>query len=792
MKRIIILFFLVLPMLLFSQSEEDIYYTISGKIIDSKTKQPLEAASIVFRNNDEIKSGGITNYRGHFSIEVAKGKYNATVEYFSYKTKQLSITSINKNLNIGTVELEINQNVLDEIQIVAEKKNIEITPKKIIVNVSKDITAEGGLATDVLNNIPSVSVDDDGSVNLRGQATTVMINGRVSSLSKSEALKSIPAGSIDKIELITNPGASYAASYTSIINIILKKGKDNGFNSSITVTSGFKDYYGALVTLNYKTKKYNLYSNLSYGHSNPISTASYETEYFEDGITSSYLNEYNESDKINNNWNGTLGIEIYASDKTTITPEINYYYLDYKTNSETYTEFLNESKVFELSNNRNYLINYKDKIAEYSLNFSHNFDEEKSLDANFSFSNDMEDFDKIITNTNEDFTNEDYIEENKLNSTDINVQYNQSLSENKAYAIGYEGIFGNSTFFNTEEDAINSIDYIEDTHAAFIEFENQIDKFYYGIGLRAELNKISVNYSDLNTKQTKKYEDLFPSVYLSYDFKNNKSLVLSASKSIARPDYYRLQPFEEKYSETSSYIGNENLEPLYIYQNQLTYAYYGSKITVMPSFIYTIYENYWQNVTYTSGEEFNGVDKLISTVANVGDFKYYGLNLAIQYNPNKVLSFSSNILLNGAKQTGIFTTTNTSNETIEIDYTNENFSGNFSLLTQIKIPKLFNFQTNINHFLESEGAVSVRKAYTYASAAITKDLFNKNATVGLNVNDIFLSRETDRDRYDDDYFQHTLTKNKYRTIKLSFTYRFNQSKKQRKVDFDTKDIKPNY
>ncbi|SDW73272.1 Outer membrane receptor proteins, mostly Fe transport [Lutibacter oricola] len=793
MKRIINLLFFAIPLLIFGQEKSLTSYTISGKIIDTETKKPIEAASIVFRNNkDEIKYGGITNRQGHFSIDVKQGSYIVTVEYISYQTKQLPISLVSENKNIGTVALTIDNNILDEIEIVSEKKNIQITPKKMTINVSKDIASAGGIATDVLNNIPSLNVDD-GTILLRGMPTTVMINGRLSPLTGSEALGSIPASSIDKIEVISNPDASYSASYKSIVNIILKKGKDNGLNGSITATGGYKDIYGGLVTLNYKTKKYNVFSTLNYAHSNPIKTANYNTEYFENGLTSLLFNENNESSSIKNNYLGLLGVEIYLSNKTTITPQINYSNIGSKTNSNTNTNFFNASNVLQTSNLRNYTIDFDDEIIDYSIDFEHNFNEGKTLKGYFNFSDDVEDFDRVVSNTNTDFTNEDYIEHNDFKNSTLEVSYNHSLDDNKAFAFGYKGEFGNNNFFNTEENAVNNIDYNENINAVYAEFENQMDKLYFGISLRAEFSKIDVKYVDSNTEQNQKYDNLFPSLYLSYDLKDNKALTLSSSKSIARPDYSRIQPFEQKISETSSYIGNENLIPIYIYQNELTYSYLGDKISIFPTLFYAVYENYWQDVTYKTGEKFNGADKLISTVANIGDFKYYGLNLTFTYNPTKILSFNGNAILAQMDQTGgVFNTVNDANEAIEIDYNNSNFNSEFSLLTQVKIPKLFNFQTNVKHFSESEGAISTRKAYTYASAAITKELFNNNATISLNVDDIFLSKETNRDRYTEDFFQNTKFINKYRTIKLSFTYRFNQSKKQRKIDFDKKDINLNY
>ncbi|NEW80135.1 MAG: TonB-dependent receptor plug domain-containing protein, partial [Gelidibacter sp.] len=221
MRRLLLLTLIVFtPILSFSQSNTNPTYTITGKIIDATSKKPLEDATIIFKSIDSnlIKFGGITNQKGNFSIDVEKETYRVSVEFISYETKNLNISAITRNLNIGVIELALDTEILNEVEIVGGKKTVEIKSNKIVFNVAKDISSTGSTATDILNNIPSVSVDPDGEIKLRGQGNvTVMINGKISSMSKSEALKSLPAGSIEKIEVITNPGAKYDASALSVI-----------------------------------------------------------------------------------------------------------------------------------------------------------------------------------------------------------------------------------------------------------------------------------------------------------------------------------------------------------------------------------------------------------------------------------------------------------------------------------------------------------------------------------------------------------------------------------------------
>ncbi len=257
MRKIFLLLIILTPLLNFSQTNNPIY-TISGKIVDSSTKLPIEDATIIFKSIDsnKIMYGGITNKRGRFEVDLAKGTYNASVEILPYKTKKLNISSITRDLNIGTVELELKTEFLDEVEVIAEKSTLEFKRNKQVFNVGKDISSTGASVSEILANIPSVDIDPNGNIKLNGRDdVAVMINGKLSTLSKSDALKSLPAGSVEKIELLNNPGASYSATMGAIINIILKKGKEEGLNASLTGTGGFKDYYGGLLTLNHKSKK---------------------------------------------------------------------------------------------------------------------------------------------------------------------------------------------------------------------------------------------------------------------------------------------------------------------------------------------------------------------------------------------------------------------------------------------------------------------------------------------------------------------------------------------------------
>ncbi len=796
MRGIFLLLFILIPLLNFSQENKNPTYTISGKIIDAASNQPLEYATVVFKSVDSnhIKFGCITNQRGNFSIEVEKGTYIATVEFISYKSKKLNISSINRNFNIGTVQLEFDTEILEIVEITAEKRALEFKPNKIVFNVPKDISSSGNVASELLNNIPSVSVDLDGNISLRGQDNvTVMINGRTSSMTKFEALKSLPAGSIDRIEVITNPGAKYKATSLGIINIILKKGSDNGLNASITATGGYKDYYGGLLTLNHKSKKVNFFTTASYFHRNPIRVADSENQYFNNTTPSAFLNESSENNNKADVHYSTIGADFYLSDSSIITTTINYQNIVNHSNSITDTEFFDASKQLTASNNREHLGGFNNEIVEFLIDFEHYFKKEgQLLRANIAYSKDVETFTNSIANTNPEFTDENYSIKNTLENTFFDIQFSNPINKVSNYTIGYNGEFGRIPFTYSTVLTDDSIDYSDNIHAVFVTYDHDSEKIYYELGLRAEFADINIDYVNPNTSIKNQFNDLFPSFYFQYTVNDHNYISLDYSKKIQRPYYLKMQPFEQKISETSSYIGNEKLDPVYADLMNLTYTYSGDKIIFSPSLFFNGYPGYWEDVTYETGDQINGVNKIITTPVNIGKLNYYGINLSAQLKASKALNFTGNILLANFDQSGTFETINSANATIVRDFDHSNLNGSFSLLAQLKIPNVFDFQTNIKHHLISEGPYSTRKAYTYANVAIHKDLFHKNASLSLTVDDLFKSNKTNRDRFNSTYFSKSIIENKYRTILLSFTYRFNQSKKERKIDFDKKDVKPNY
>ncbi|RXP44841.1 TonB-dependent receptor [Lutibacter sp. HS1-25] len=793
--RKLILLLTILPISFFAQNSTTPTYTISGKIIDATTKAPLEYATVIFKSIDSTKNiaGEITNQRGNFSIEVKNGTYNLAIDFVSYISKIVAITVNNKSINIGNIELENDTESLDEILINGKVEAFKITQNKQVYNVSKDFSANGVSATQILNNIPSVSEGADGELTIRGQGNvTVLIDGKISSLSKADALKSLPAGSIDKIEVISNPGASYRASATGIINIILKKGKNHGLNSSITGSGGYKDIYGGLFNMNYKSKSINIFSTLSYAHSAKNNLIAIKNEYYNNNITTGFLDENSEVNSPSNDYMAIVGAEFYLSHKSTLTATAKYDNINRKQLTNTNSKFYDASNNFISENIGLNDTGFKDEIFEYTLDFKKHFNKEgQEISTYITYSNDNEHFLYDFSNSNPSFKDETYTEENTLENLEFSFKYKHPFSETSGMEIGYLGTFGKTPFIQTKAQIDEKITYTDYIHGVFLEYEKSWNSFYLGVGLRAEFTALNTNFNNLNTEQKNTFNDLFPAIYAEYNLNDSNSLSLSYSRTIQRPGYNELRPFEIKISETTSYIGNINLQPVDINSSNFSYNYYGNKLTLISSLYWNNYENIIQPISFETNENsVIGIPKIVTTFINVGAIDMYGLSLTANLDVTKWLDFSGSANVYEIIDTGIYKYTNDANEIIEKDFSNSDLSGNFNLLSKVKIPKVFDFQFNIINSLALTSAFSNRIGNTYATASINKDLFNNNASLSLAVDDIFNSKVRNKTWYETNYTSNRIKSQQFQTVVLSFTYRFNQDKQSKSINFDKKQKTP--
>jgi hypothetical protein len=246
--------------------------TITGKVIDKDVNAPLEYATVAFfsKKENKIITGGITDEQGNFSISVPPGTYDITVEYISYKKKTIPNRTLTGDTDLGVLGIAVDVEALGEVEVIAERTTVEIKLDKKIYNVGKDLTVRGGTVSDVLDNVPSVSVDVEGNVSLRGNDNVrILINGKPSGLvglNSTDALRQLPAESIERVEVITSPSARYDAEGTAgILNIILRRSKLQGLNGAITANAGHPTSAGISGNINYRTGDFNFFNTSGYG-----------------------------------------------------------------------------------------------------------------------------------------------------------------------------------------------------------------------------------------------------------------------------------------------------------------------------------------------------------------------------------------------------------------------------------------------------------------------------------------------------------------------------------------------
>lgn len=774
---------------------------LTGKVIDNDTKQPLEYATIVIKSLDgKIITGGITNSNGEFSIQIAKGVYDISVEFISFKTKLFKSKEISGNTDLGTITLEVDAQTLSEVEIIAEKSTVEIRLDKKIYNVGKDMTVKGGTASDVLDNVPSVSVDVEGNVSLRGSENVrILINGKPSGLvglSSTDALRQLPADAIEKVEVITSPSARYDAEGTAgILNIILRKGKAQGFNGSMSASAGNPDNFGGSANLNYRTNKANYFGGGGYNYRNAPGSSKSDVTYFnENKDIISYRNEIRDYDRKQGGYNTRFGIEYFLTDKTSLTGTVLYRESDGEDVSTNISKEFDANKILTRTNKRVEIEDEKDKTTEYAFNFIHDFNKdghkltldfqyENSIENNSAQISDSDIFPALIENRPERNATDD-------DSKDILFKgdYVLPIGENSQFEFGFNTSLNqlNSDYlveefkdnqFIKNDTLSNTLDFEQNIYSLYSQYGNKINKFSYLLGLRMENTDRKINLIGSDEINNKNWTEFFPTINLGLEFSEAESLTLGYSRRLSRPRHWFLNPFESRISQTYIRKGNVNLDPTYTNSFDLGYLKRWEKLTLNSSLYY---QHTINNIEMAQKEEIrdlNGVATLviITTPINLSSQDRYGFEFTANYNPLKWWKITNSFNFFKSVTEGNYN---------DINYNSDNVSWFTRLESRISLPGKIDWQTSGMYRGPSESALSKRKGMVNVNLAFSKDILKEKGTLSLNVSDLFNTRK----RQSTDYSQTTVSENEFqwrkRQVMLNFTYRFNQKKKKERQQRD--------
>jgi len=798
--------------------------TITGTVLDQETGDPLEYATLVLqsvRNPDRV-TGGITDETGKFSVETLPGKYNIRVEYISFKTYSLEEQTVRESTDLGIIKLSLDVEQLEAVEVVGERTTVQLRLDKKIYNVGSDLTVKGGSVTDVLDNVPSVTVDVEGNISLRGnESVRILINGKPSALSglSPDALQQLPAEAIEKVEVITNPSARYDAEGTAgILNIILKQSKTVGLNGSVSTYLGYPTTYGGNVSLNLRRDNFNIFTNTSYRYRSGPGNALFDQENFnQDGTTASFQNEVRDYQRQSDGFNTNVGFELFIDPTNSITNSFTYR----KSNGDDTTDIDFEN--FDASRNptiqRNRFTNEREdeEDIQYSVNYQKKFNDDGhklTLDYQYSTGNELENsiINEVVLNDNSNLPTEQTINDETQKNQLVQMDYVLPFGKEKAsqFEIGYRGSFNN---FNTDFDFgilengllasdpnfSNELNYKEYVNALYTQIGSKFDKFNALAGLRMEASDIGIELVNTNDVTNKKYTNWFPSIFLGYEFSETEQLTLSYSKRLRRPRSRFINPFPSRSSNTNLFQGNPNLDPTYTDAYDFGYLKRWDKVTFNTSIYLNNSNGVFQFITQETGDfvqidnpafddtvpsgpnnlETIDIPVQARTPINLANDKRYGLEFTTAYTPKRNWRLTWNLNVFQQQLRGDYAYENSQGEQITQNFDADNLTWFTRVSAKIPLPGKIDFQTNLFYRGPSQNAQSKNKGILSTNLAFSKDVIKDKATLSLNVSDLFNSRKRRSETRTDNVFTYSEFQWRQRQINLSFLYRFNQKKNQR-------------
>ncbi len=796
----------------FSQTEEGNSYNITGKVLDNESGAPLEYATISLTSVDDPGNvtGGITDPSGNFDISVPEGNYDIKVEYISFSPKSFSNREITTNLNLGTVSLAFATNSLNEVTVIAEKTTVDVRLDKKIYNIGQDLTTAGGTVSDALNNVPSVSVDVEGAISLRGNNNVrILINGKPSAMAGfggTDVLGQLPASAIERVEVITSPSARYDAEGTAgILNIILRKKETLGFNGSLNLNAGIPERYGATGNINYRTSKFNLFNTTGYNYRNSPGNASFDTRYNQG--TYNRVTEDRDFNRLNRGLNTNLGLEYYLTESSTLTGTVFYRHENDDDLTLNNTDKFQDGALVQQTLRRESEHQDEDTY-QFSLNYTNNLDDSgQKLTADLQYEYQNEKTPSFIKETaifdkTEDgssfLPSEAVFNKETQNEYLIQTDYVLPFGEESQFEAGYRGNFKEEvTDYSLDiQDSItgelqrdpyvsNAFTYTENVNAFYTQLGSKFGSFSFLLGLRLENTQlkglIDSRYNDeeltdyygipIDTDFNKNYLGLFPTLNVIYEISPQQNVTLGYNRRINRPRGWFINPFPSRSSRTNIFQGNPNLNPAYSNAFDLGYLNRFKKFTVNASIYYQHETNSFERVQEGTGTFFNGIEIIRSIPINLSSNDRTGAEISLLYNPADWLR------LNGSFNYFQFKTDGSFNG---VDYgtTNDSYFARFS--SKVSLPFKIDWQTNAYYRGPDQTAITKTDGRYGVDLAFSKEIFNDNATVSLNVQDLFNSQKRNSTTTTERFIQDSEFQWRQRQATISFIYRFNQQKREQR------------
>jgi outer membrane receptor protein involved in Fe transport len=765
--------------------------------VEKTTNLPLEYATVTFINPTSAKAayGGITNEKGEFDIEVGEGTFDVKIEFISFKSEEIKNKSITKNTVLGLFALGEDATQLTEVVVRAEKTTVEIKLDKKVYNVGNDLMVKGGTVSDVLDNIPSVSVDVEGNVSLRGNENVkILIDGRPSNaINITEALRLIPADAIEKVEVITNPSARYdAEGGGGLLNIILKKGKNLGLNGTFIASTGYPKTNSVSGNLNYKSENFNLFTTQGFNNRNNPGNALTNSKYFNsDNSIRNYVYEERENERFSRGYNGNFGMEWYLDKSTFWTNTFNYRKSSGDNTDDVFQDNYNSDFEYDYTRNRINEEGSKSENVEFATNFTKNFKKEGhklTIDGSFSTNDDENTALITDTSTNSTTTTFDKTLNNQTQNRNLfQADYILPFGKGSQFELGYKGDFLKlTTDYQVENDGVvntnftNTLEYKEKVNSLYTSYGFKIKKFSFLFGMRWEDSDIDINQLATNDYNNKKYNNFFPSAFFTYELSEESSTSVSYSRRIQRPRGRQLNPFNNLSSNINIFVGNPDLNPAFTDALDFGYLKRWNKVTFNTSLYVNKTKDVIQFVRKESGDFVNDVPVILTTFTNLGTEYRTGFEFTLNYSPYKWWKVNGNFNFFRNETQGDYTYIDFNDNQVVQNFDNVATSWFTRITSKITLPYKIDWQTNATYNGPQNNAQGKSLGVFAANLAFSKDVLKDKGTINFNISDVFNSRkrisETNIPGVVSSYSEMQW---RVRQFNLSFTYRFNKAKNEK-------------
>lgn len=780
---------------------------VTGLIVDDATDDPLPSATVsIWRAADStLASGTITLEDGRFRLDgLRPGPYYVHVSFVGFASRDIAdvtVTASDAPIDLGRIGLVEDMQMLDNVEVTAERPFVEVGIDRTVYNTRDQLVSIGGNASDVLQNIPSVEVDMDGNLSLRGsQNVAVLINGRPSPM-QGEALTSflqgLPADAIERVEVIPNPSAKYEPDGMSgILNIVLKQDRDLGLSGSVTASAATSDTYSASGNINYQEGKWNLSGGYSFRTSTRDSEGSrYRENRFRDPLT--YLETANSGARTGLSHNFRTGVEYRFDPKTSLALSTMLSYRGGENTGLTAYSEMDDLKALTARYDRLSEGDGSDVDTDMRLSFRRILDPGKhELTAEVRFESEWEDDLERYTETmiSGDDTILDDIAEQQLNEQDetgqegsVQIDYMRPLGENARLEAGYKGDLQrlNSTFYSESLDPAlgtfqpdthlnNQFIFDEQIHAAYGILGGQLGKVGMQTGVRLEQALTTFDLTTTGEAYDNNYFSVFPSAFLTYEIEQGRSVKLSYSKRIDRPRTRALNPFSDYDDPLFRRVGNPYLKPEYIHAFEASYTQFAERtsLTLTPYFRRTVdvvrrYETVDPNgVSILTFENFDSSDSWGAEV--IGTFQWgRWLRSFASLNGYRIVTDGSNV------------DTDMSNNAFGY---NARLNGTITVREGLAVQLSFFYRSPID--LEGGGRID---AFSSADVAVRQQFLDNKASLSLRMSDVFDTMGFNLWREDATFYQKSSRTWDSQNVYLSFTYNFGKPPRNRDRDRDRGD-----